>query len=297
MGLNTLRKRVNHLGRTHDDQLVKGKLRSMHAALDNSYQAEWITFHGQKWRCLINPEKLTVDYDQNIISIDFESGMRPGDVFYWDRTGKHWIVYTAWETEEAYFRARIRKCDYEIDVDGKKYWTWVRGPVETALVWRQKHKIEFNDMNYSILLYVTKDERTDKFFTRFRIVEFDGHRWRVAATDRYSQDGVIEVYLEEYFDNSMEDAEEKPKKVEYEWDETYIEGPQKIYTYDTSIVYNIKNAVNGSFVVNSNKVKIVESNDKSCVLDVLTGKSTSFTLSYIREGFEDIKLEIVVQSL
>lgn len=297
MGLESLNKRVNYIGGTRDEQIVKGKLRSMHAALRDSYQAEWITFKGKKWRCLINPEKLTVDYDQNIISIDFESGMHPGDVFYWDRTGKHWIVYTAWETEEAYFRARIRKCDYAIDVDGEKYWVWMRGPVETALVWRQKHKIEFNDMNLSLLIYVTKDERTTEFFKRFRIVKFDGHNWRVAATDRYSQDGIIEVYLEEYFDNEMEEYQEVPEIAEFEVGEPQIDGPQAVYVYDTSLVYNIKNATNGKFTVDSKKVKIVESDDKSCVIDILASKATKFTLKYERPYQDDIELNVTVQSL
>ena len=36
----------------------------------------------------------------------------------------------------------------------------------------------------------------------------------------------------------------------------YIDGPQLVNVYDINLSYEIKNASNGSFVVNSSKVKI-----------------------------------------
>ena len=126
--------------------------------------------------------------------------MKNSSTFYWDRTGTHWLEYLQDYSEEAYLRASILRCNYEIDVNGHKYWVYLRGPEETDLVWRQKHQIEFNELNYSILLYVEKNEETLEYFNRFQISKFDGHNWRVATTDKYSQNGIIEVYLEEYFD-------------------------------------------------------------------------------------------------
>jgi hypothetical protein len=43
-------------------------------------------------RALINPDKLKMDYDDKIISIGFESGFKPGDIFEWLNTGSHWII-------------------------------------------------------------------------------------------------------------------------------------------------------------------------------------------------------------
>ena len=71
--------------------------KSFHAALHDSYQAEWITLHKEtdreeRWRCLINPSRLTEEFDKKVISIDYESGLKEGDVFYWDRTERYWQV-------------------------------------------------------------------------------------------------------------------------------------------------------------------------------------------------------------
>ena len=117
-GLASMKQRLKYAGGNSDGRIVKGKLKSLQAALWSSYQGEWITIDKREskypFRCLINPEKLTVDYNQKIISIEYEAGLKPGDTFLWNRTGKHFIVYTQFDEEEAYFRARIRQCDYYI---------------------------------------------------------------------------------------------------------------------------------------------------------------------------------------
>lgn len=295
--LEEMMKRTELAGGSRYGRMVKGKLESMRAAAYHSYQGEWITIGDKMWRCLINPEKLTTDYDQKIISIEFEAGLKPGDTFYWNRTGKHWIVYNEHEEEEAYFRARIRKCEYQIDTGNGKYWVWMRGPVETALVWRQKHKIEMNDLNYSIEIFVEKNEDTQAFFTRHNKVKFDGHTWKVATVDRYSQEGLLEVYLEEYFDNTLDDAVEVPEV--YKPDETipYIEGPALVQAFDTDISYSIVNYEgNGAFVVNSSKAKITSADNKSCVVTITSGKSGKFDLIYKIDGQDDIIMPVIIDS-
>ena len=115
--LDRMKKRASYTGYDlHDNIIVKDKYNSFKSALTMSYQAEWITFNEQKYRCLINPDKLKENYDQKEISIDFNSGIKNGSTFYWNRTNHHWLVYLQDYSEEAYFRASIRRCDYEIDV-------------------------------------------------------------------------------------------------------------------------------------------------------------------------------------
>lgn len=302
-GLENMRKRIDWIGgSTSDGRNVKGKLNSFHSALNNSYQAEWITIDKyigsiKQYRCLINPDKLKNDYDQKEISIDFDAGLQNGDTFFWARTNSHWIAYLQRYEEEAYFRAQIRRCDYSIDINGKEYWIYVRGPVETALIWRQKHQIEFNELNYSILFYITKDENTLDYFSRLKVLKFDGHNWRVAATDKYSQDGLIEVYLKEYFDNSMEEDIVIPEEIKQDPKKPYIDGPQFVKPFDENVSYSIVNKTDGEFVVSSSKVKITNMDKNSCTLEILTGKSTQFDLIYRVEGETDIILPITVKSL
>lgn len=297
-GLEKMKKRMEFDGGdTSDGRNVKGKLLSFRSALNNSYQAEDITFNDIKYRCLINPDKLKENYDQKEISIDFDSGIKNGSVFYWNRTDSHWIVYLQRLEEEAYFRGQIRKCEYQIDVNGKPYWVYMRGPVETALIWRQKHQIEFNELNYSLIFYITKNEETNEYFKRFQIVKFDNHTWRVSAIDRYSQEGLIEVYLDEYFDNDMEDKQIIDTAIIPDPESPHIDGPQFVKPYDTDLFYSIVNSSNGTFVVNSTKVKITSSDSTSCLLEIITGKSGNFNLLYKVDGKEDIILPIKIESL
>ena len=302
-----MRARMNWAGGDMDGRLNKGKLKSMQDALWNSYQAEWITLKddqvdeegnslAERWRCLINPDKLKEDYDQKEISIEFESGLKEGDTFLWDRTNSHWIVFLQQFTEEAYFRAQIRRCDYQIDIDGTKYWTYLRGPMETDIQWKAKHNISFNELNYSLLMYIPKNEQTMNFFERFKIIKFDNRNWEVQVVDRYSQRGVIEVSLMEYFNNDMEDAVVGPEIVQPDTEQPYIDGPQVVNVYDIDLTYEIKNTTLGFWTVNSNKVKITNSNETQCVIDILTGKSASFILTYKRENEEDINLTINIES-
>ena len=298
MSLDNMFTRIQYAGGVMDNRVDKSKLHSMQMALQNSYQAEWITLNDNQYRCLINPDKLKEDYDQKVISIEHSAGMKEGDVFYWDRTNTHWLVYLQQHSESAYFRAQIRRCNYEIEVNNHKYWVYLRGPVETALVWRQKHNIEFNDLNYSLLIYVTKNEETLDFFKRFQILKIDGHRWRVAATDIFSQGSIIEVYLEEFFDNSLEEEQIRKEPIIFGEEEPYIDGPQFVEPYQTEIKYSLVNNLNatGAFLVSSKKVKIVNSDNNSCIINVISGKAGEFKIIYKEEGKEDLELNVTIES-
>lgn len=301
-GLDMMKTRIGFLGEGADERLVEGKLRSMHAALENSYQAEWVIFnkgtsHKRKFKALINPDKLKDDYDKKIISIDFEAGAKIGDVFYWERTNTYWMITLQHYEEEAYFRGSIQRCDYQLDINGHKYWIYLRGPVETTTQWRQKHKIEINDLNYSLLMYIVKNEETLEFFSRHQIVNFDGHRWKVVATDKYSSNGYIQVYLDEYFDNEFEETSEIEEEVIIDNGVPYIDGPQNVTALDCSIVYQIKNISNGEFVVNSDKVKIVKTDMNTCVIDITSGKSGSFDIIYKVDGILQAAMKVKISSL
>ena len=145
-------------------------------------------------------------------------------------------------------------------------------------------------------MYIPKNEETSSFFERHKIIKFDGHNWVVNAVDRYSQKGVIEVVLGESFDNEMEDAAVAPEIIIPDEELPHISGPQFIQVFDENVLYEIKNASNGKFVVNSSKVEINNSTETSCEITVLTGKSNSFDLIYRRDGEEDIVLNVTIES-
>jgi hypothetical protein len=177
-------------------------------------------FSGAYFRCLINHDKLKVDYEDKIISIPFEentvdidpavkdnvdwveTNFHNGTVFKWVHGNKeewvpdtYWIVLTQYSDETAYFRGEIRRADEEIEIivindDGSEevhtYRGWMTGPNEETLMWNVKKGIVWNDMNYTKKLYITKDPLTLDYFQRFDRVIINGQPWEVQAyNDNY----------------------------------------------------------------------------------------------------------------
>ena len=315
-GLDKMKIRASYTGYDlHDKNNVTGKYKSFQGALKDSYQAEWITLNQGtpeevKWRCLINPSRLTENFDKKVISIDFASGVKEGTIFYWDRTEKHWMINLQQHTEEAYFRGTITRADYELDLDDRKYWAILKGPEETSADWHVKHNIAWNNLNYTLAIQVTKDSHTVNYFTRHKVIKVklsypdvntgeiieEEHNWKVVATDKYSSDFLIDVYLDEWNDNDMEEQEIDPTPPKPDVTQPYIDGPRLVYGYDTDLTYSIVGFTNGTWTVNSSKVKISKTTETSCVLEILTGKPTKFILKYASDEGVDVEQEIAVQS-
>ena len=315
-GLDRMKTRAGYLGYdAADGRNVSGKYKSFEAALKNSYQAEWITLNRgteqeQRWRCLINASRLTENFDKKVLSIDFNSGVDEGTVFWWDRTERYWIVNLQQHTEEAYFRGIITRCDYEMDIEGTTYLVSVRGPVETETIWNQKHGIAWNELNYSMVIQITKNSQTVNYLSRHQKVKMklaypdvetgemieEWHNWKVVATDKYSSEKVMEVYLDEWYDNEAEDASIPVEEKEEDLMQSHIDGPAVVHVFDTDLSYSIVGLTNGEFVVNSNKVKVISSTNTSCVIDILASKASSFILKYITNDGKEITKEIIIQS-
>ena len=321
-GLDRMNKRVAYKGYdAADGRNVTGKWKSFQAALQSSYQAEWITLNkdevdkdgnslAQRWRCLINPSRLTEQFDKKVISIDFESGVDEGTVFWWDRTNRYWIVNLQQHTEEAYFRGTITRCDHTMDVNGKTYWISLRGPDETTTDWNQKHEIAWNNLNYSMMIEITKDSNTVNYFTRHKVVKIrlaypdvdtgeeieEWHNWKVVATDKYSEDKIMQVYLDEWYDNDMEDEMREPENPEPDPMVAHIKGPAECHVFDTDLSFSVVGFSKGTFLVNSNKVKITSSTNNSCVIDILAAKASKFILTFVADDGTQIEKEIIIKS-
>ena len=317
LSLDILNKRLQYQGGNQEGRFIKDKLKSLKKALLYSYQAETAVLADEReFRCLINPDKLKPEYDNKIISIPYrdiclnkdkigitskgeeEIGLKPGDVFCWKETKTYWLVYLQYLEENAYFRAELRRCKYEIEINDNKYRVYVRGPVETTMPWNQKKGIVWNDMNYSLAIYITKNEETLQFFHRFSKIKFNGKPWEVQAVNEFDADGIIEVYLDEDYQNSIEDAEkgEIPEIEIPDKDSPHIEGNIFVKPYDI-VEYKILNAENGTWSVSNDKAKIIEQNNSYVKIEIVTGKSGAFDLIYNRDNEENIVLSVKIESL
>ncbi len=303
-GLDNLKTRLNYTGgQRQQDRMNKDKLKTLKKALLYSYQgATAILQDKREFRCLINPNKMSNDLDDKIISIPFEDiclnqdrvgtttegtqsiGMKPGDVFIWKENGTHWLVTLQYKNETAYFRAQIRQAKYEVRIGDKSYWCYVRGPAEQTMVWSQVSGDYFNKLNYTLIMYVTKDENTEKTLHRFTKLIIGGKPWEVQAIDNLSVDGIIEVALKETFQNSIEEMHENQPEAPI-LEEDIIIGNKVVKPYDI-IDYKInENYFNedGHWELSCGDAvaRLMQNEPGFARIEIVTGRKGSFILSYI----------------
>ena len=324
MSLDTLKKRMKYYGGANQqERMFEDKLRTLKKALLYSYQAATAVLKdGRQFRCLINPDKNKPDYDNKIISIPFKDvclneprvgtttqgtvqiGMKPGDVFVQKQNNEHWLDFLQSLDEKAYFRSEIRKCEAEAEIEQEKYWIYIRGPVETDIKWNSKVGITWNSLNYSIVFYITADDNTKSYFTRFTKVKISDPRdnklrtWEVAGVNPYYGDGIIQIFANEYFENSIQDKIKEQEKNEKEQplmqSQAYIIGPKEVQQY-SSIEYTIFNEDSGYWILQESNGKEINLNSNQNTIKLnFTGKIGNCILIYRVQGLNDICLPIKV---
>lgn len=203
MSMHSLMTRLQYAGGDSLGRINKQKLCSFRAALQNDYNSRLIkTPLKAAHRALINTNNLKPDYDKKIISVDFSAGLESGDVFEILDDHTKWMVYLPILTETAYLRAEIIRCRYTIEIDDEEYWVYFQGPTETDLRWYIKQGINFNELNLSGTIFIKNTPVTKNFFKRFTKLKLDGHMWEVQVTDSISVPGIIELEIQEYYDNT-----------------------------------------------------------------------------------------------
>ena len=337
MSVDLMKKRLMYYNGNQQQRMITDKLRSLKKALLYSYQAATaILPDNRQFRCLINPDKTKPAYDNKIISIPYkdiclnaprvgktsegqvEIGLKPGQVFTWKETDTHWLVYLEDIEEDAYFRAEIRRCEAKATLaDGSSYWVYIRGPVETSIQWFQKSQVEWNSLNYSLVIFITADDKTCEQIERFaKIKIYDSRKkkdktWQVVGVDEYYGDGILQVFLDEFFENSIEEAAKEEKEKENPINDPaqgvpYIDGPKEISQYSI-VKYTIKNATGGSWYAQESiktfneeteeqQIKIQQTllaaEQDTLSLNSFGRKSGEFILIYRIQGEQDITLKV-----
>lgn len=207
--LMKMRAHASNNDRQHN-RMIMDKLRGFQRALLYSYQAAWIKKDADPdatWvRALINPDKVKFDYDEKIVSVEWEYGFHPGDTFEWGRsTGSHWIILKTEDTELAYFRANCRRCQYltardPITHEEFSQWCAIRGPVETKINTIQKDNLVIDVPNLTLDIYMADTEENRRTFERYKRFEFDDRYWKVQVCDFISTPGVYEIQAEEDYE-------------------------------------------------------------------------------------------------
>ena len=232
--LELMRKRLEYRGGVSQvDRMIKDKYRSFLSSLKASYQSGEISLvqHyknvldafdsemsvGQVVPALINQNKIKQDYDDKILSVDFNANLQTGDIIQWKGTDSYWIIYLQELTEKAYFLGDIRRCKYQIkfkDAEGNwcKTWAAIRGPVETKIDTHQKSQLRIDSPNLSLNILIPANDKTKSAFDRYSEFIFKGKSWKVQAVDNISMTNVLEVNAEEaYINKDKDDLENEIK--------------------------------------------------------------------------------------
>lgn len=231
--LELMRKRLEWQGGVaQEDRMIHDKFRTLQKTLLYSYQACTVSivqphnlcllldeneYKNPDYRALINPDVVKQDYDDKILSIPYETGFQPGDVFEWRKTNTKWIIYLEEITEDAYFRGEIRRCRHKIkfkDPKGNWCYTWaaIRGPVETRIDSIQKNQKRIDVPNLSLNILMPQNDKTLHAFDRYSKFLFAGRCWEVQAPDSVSMKNIIEVNASEKYINKDTDDIEKEMK-------------------------------------------------------------------------------------
>jgi hypothetical protein len=180
--------------------MIEDKARSLDKALLYSYQSATAVLDGKEFRCLINPNKISMEADDKVLSMPYNdiclnkaqpessgatggkepTGIECGKVIEWKENGTHWLVYSQYLQEIAYFRGLMRQCEDEpIEINGQKFWFYLKGPSETGIEWQKTKHFIFNELNYNIEIYISNTTVTNEFFQRFKKCKILGQTYEV----------------------------------------------------------------------------------------------------------------------
>ena len=323
--LDNLKTRIDYAGGANQEHRMNSdKLRSLKKALLYSYQGQTAILNdGREFRCLINHDKLKEDYDDKIISIPYkdiclnrdkiygkthegeeEIGMKVGDTFKWKETDTRWIVIQEILEENAYFRATIRKAEDEIVIDGKTYYGYL-GKWTKGVLWHTKGLNSWSEMGYEVVLYITRDETTERFFHRFQKVTISDRLWEVQFVNDLNSDTMLIVYLKETFINEFDpvtnttdeaggDTPDEPDTPEI--GVPAIIGSSELYPFDKA-TYTIENAEDGTWVLSNTKGRIDKQTTNQVDITIISAKSGTIDLIYKRTNEDDVVKTITIKSL
>ena len=318
--LTNMETRLNYRGGRHvQDRMIKDKLWSLETSINRSYQTITLeNSQGQRFRCLLNPDKTNIDYHSSILSIPYkavdlndtrkniktsdgkvDTNIHNGDIFTWVENNSKWLIYLQDIHEIAYFMADCRQCEAEAALGGLKYPVYIRGPQEQKIEWNTANVSLINKLNYNIEMFITKNEETTDFFHRFTIFKIDGLPYQVQGINWYAGDGIIRVEAKEYYKEEIAESIRSEQK-EPTPQQSTIQGPTEIYAYDTaeySIDYKFDGTLKGEWTLSNKKLKVIENNGNKVKIEAVTGKSGTTILTYNYGGQVIDSLVINIKSI
>ncbi len=306
-------------GNSQNERIIKAKLESLKRAITASYQSATVVLpDNREFKCLINPDVTEKSLENKFLSIPYQSKclneesftieeldefeidalgyhdvtVAAGNVVKWKDNQTDWLVYLQKLEETAYFRAELRRCKYEIKIGENIYPVATGFKNKDQITWNSKSDILWNDLDYTIEMYITKNEETLDYFKRFTQIKMNEQNWEVQGVDNMNIEGVIVVALKEDYNNTIKDEIEAEAQVEdapIEGEETtapitaLIQGETSVYPYEKH-TYTVDESISGgAWSVSNVKAKIIEKGPTSADIEVVTGRSGAFIIYYTKD--------------
>jgi hypothetical protein len=74
----------------------------------------------------------------------------------------------------------MRQCEAEpLEINGQKFWYYLKGPDEKGIDWQKTKHFIFNELNYTVEIYISKTKETKEFFHRFKKLNIQGKPFEV----------------------------------------------------------------------------------------------------------------------
>ena len=183
-------------------------------ALNNSYNSEKVKIiekkeiyphYEEEYLSLITP-----DEKKGIKNISCPKEILPevGKILYWIRDDSYWLITSYEETEKAYFKGTIEKCNYILswrDEKGNIYKQRVKmqGPVETKYKNENLGDFIMGRANETNTLWLAKTEQTEHL-KRYKKLILNGKAYDITVINDVSS--IIELNLVEGYINPDEDT-------------------------------------------------------------------------------------------
>lgn len=183
-------------------------------ALNNSYNSEKVKIvekeeiyphYQEEYLSLITPDEKRGIKN---LSSPFEILPEVGKLVYWIRDNSYWLITSSEETEKAYFKGTIEKCNYVLswrDDKGNMYKQRVKmqGPVETKYKNENLGDMIVGRANDTNSIWMAKTEQT-KHLKRYNKLILNGRAFDITVIN--DVDSIIKINLIEGFINPDEDT-------------------------------------------------------------------------------------------
>lgn len=210
-------------GHAQQERMIRDKQRTLDRALRYSYQGATVRDvnaeeDAEPHRALINPNKVKLDYDEKVISINWDANYHPGTVFEWVGTNTFWLVMYQDLTELAYFKGDCRKCHYTVKWANKEtaeiytVYASIIGPKE-GIITKTNISAATDEKSYTLDVLIPQTPQTVEYFKRYSKFYFQDYLnsetpitcWQVIQADWISTPGIIHLTAREDYINHETD--------------------------------------------------------------------------------------------